>query len=105
MNTISDLPEISLNPPSYDPKVHKDTSSLSWLALSLVSGLGPKTLHDLGAKLSSVQQILYSSVQELVAFGLDSVVTQEISGARKRSSFFIEFRLLEDFLSTTLLLA
>ena len=62
MNTIIDLPEISLNPPSYDPKVHKDTSSLSWLALSLVSGLRPKTLHDLVARLSSVHQILDSTV-------------------------------------------
>ena len=76
--------------------MNPDPTSLSWLALSLVSGLGPKTLNALLQHFSSVEALLQASPQDLTHAGTSASLAERISRAKETRSFMMERRLLEE---------
>ncbi len=67
-----------------------------WLALSLVSGLGTRTIHNLLEHFPSVAALLDAPVAELQQAGLRREVAQRLPQARQARSFLMESRLLEE---------
>jgi len=67
----------------------------SWLALSLVSGIGYKKIRGLIEQLGSVEELLKTSPEILVEqFQLSAKLANHIAGATQSHSFLIEKRII-----------
>jgi DNA processing protein len=67
-----------------------------WLALNLVSGLGPKTLKALLAEFGSASAVLGASPSALHQAGVSEKVAARLPKAREAQSFKMEQRLLRE---------
>ncbi len=80
-----------------------DTPELQWLALSLVPGLGFRSIQEMLNAGKSISELLQATPGELVRdFGINSKVANKIASASKASTFAIEKRLIEESPETRL---
>lgn len=80
-----------------------DTPELQWLALSLVPGLGFRSIQEMLNAGKSMSELLQATAGELVRdLGINSKVANKIASASKASTFAIEKRLIEESLETRL---
>ena len=68
-----------------------DTPELKWLALSLVPGLGYRSIQEMLNAGKSMSELLQATPGELVRdLGINSKVANKIASASKASTFVIE---------------
>ncbi len=80
-----------------------DTSELRWLALSLVPGLGFRSIQEMLNAGKSISELLQATPGELVRdLGINSKVANKIASASKASTFAVEKRLIEESPETRL---
>ena len=80
-----------------------DTPELKWLALSLVPGLGFRSIQEMLNAGKSISELLQATPGELVRdLGINSRVANKIASASKASTFAIEKRLIEESPETRL---
>ena len=80
-----------------------DTPELQWLALSLVPGLGYRSIQEMLNAGKNVSELLQATAGELVRdLGINSKVANKIASASKASTFTIEKRLIEESPETRL---
>ena len=80
-----------------------DTPELKWLALSLVPGLGYRSIQEMLNAGKSISELLQATAGELVRdLGINSKVANKIASASKASTFAIEKRLIEESPETRL---
>ena len=80
-----------------------DTLALQWLALSLVPGLGFRSIQEMLNAGKSISELLQATPGELVRdLGINSKVANKIASASKASTFAIEKRLIEESPETQL---
>ena len=80
-----------------------DTPELKWLALSLVPGLGFRSIQEMLNAGKSISELLQATPGELVRdLGINSKVANKIASASKASTFAIEKRLIEESPETRL---
>ena len=78
-------------------KPDKSDPAWSWLALSLISGIGYKKIRDLIEHLGSVEDLLKTSPEILIEqFQISSKLAGLISKATQSHSFNIEKRIIEE---------
>ena len=78
-------------------KPDKSDPAWSWLALSLISGIGYKKIRDLIEHLGSVEDLLKTSPEILIEqFQISSKLADLISKATQSHSFNIEKRIIEE---------
>ena len=80
-----------------------DTPKLQWLALSLVPGLGYRSIQEMLNAGKSISEVLEATPGELVQdLGINSKIANKIASASKASTFAIEKRLIEESPETRL---
>ena len=80
-----------------------ETPELQWLALSLVPGLGFRSIQEMLNAGKSISELLQATPGELVRdLGINSKVANKIASASKASTFAIEKRLIEESPETRL---
>ena len=78
-------------------KPDKSDPAWSWLALSLISGIGYKKIRDLIEHLGSVENLLKKNPEILIEqFQISSKLADLISKATQSQSFNIEKRIIEE---------
>ena len=80
-----------------------DTPELKWQALSLVPGLGYRSIQEMLNAGKSMSELLQATPGELVQdLGINSKVANMIASASTASTFAIEKRLIEESPETRL---
>ncbi len=80
-----------------------ETPELQWLALSLVTGLGFRSIQEMLSAGKSISELLQATPGELVwDLGINSKVENKIASASKASTFAIKKRLIEESPETRL---
>ena len=80
-----------------------ETPELQWLALSLLPGLGSRSIQEMLNAGKSISELLQATPCELVQdLGISSKVANKIASASKASTFAIEKRLIEESPETRL---
>ncbi len=81
----------------------RDTPELKWLALSIVPGLGFRSIQEMLNAGKSMSELLQATPGELVRdLRINSKVANKIASASKANTFAIEKRLIEESSETRL---